>query len=56
LDKNSNLPDGLNHALSQENIRLQQLVLEFKVMKFHLIVDLNVNFQHFTDEGRSTSE
>lgn len=24
-------PDGLNHALSQENIRLHQIVQEFKV-------------------------
>lgn len=27
----STLPDGLNHALSQENIRLQQIVFEHKV-------------------------
>lgn len=28
---NSTLPDGLNHALNQENIRLQQIVYEHKV-------------------------
>lgn len=27
----STLPDGLNHALNQENIRLQQIVYEHKV-------------------------
>jgi hypothetical protein len=27
----STLPDGLNHTLNQENIRLQQIVYEHKV-------------------------
>ncbi|XP_070490191.1 phosphatidylinositol-3,5-bisphosphate 3-phosphatase MTMR4 isoform X2 [Chironomus tepperi] len=31
LDRNFILPDGLSHALSQENLRLQQLVFEHKL-------------------------
>lgn len=35
LDKHLNLSDGLHHGLSQENLRLQQLVHDFKVIIYN---------------------
>lgn len=54
----STFPDGLNHALNQENMRLQQIVYEHRVrIVFAIKMSVMINIlQLFVVKGRGASK